>query len=65
VGEIYEVVGMAIGESSHLAATGGVITLCGIACAKWLRKRFFLQRQVNCKDCRNEYLESHGKERLR
>jgi hypothetical protein len=63
--EIYEVVGVAIGGSSHLTVAGGIITLCGVACANWLRKRYFLQRQVNCKDCRNEYLEAHGKERLR
>ena len=63
--EIYEIVGVAIGESSHLATAGGIVTLCGIACVKWLRKRYFLQRQVDCKDCRNEYLVSHDKERLR
>ncbi len=51
----YNVVAYIIGDVSHLAIAGGVVTLCGIGCITWFRRRFFMPGQVSCDECLNKY----------
>ena len=53
----HDVVAYIIGDVSHLAIAGGAITLCGIGCIKWFRRRFFMPNQVSCDECLDRYKE--------